>query len=101
MNPATRSRLDRLRPRTLRAKLTWGLVVLLALSCATVGLTSVFALRSYLTGQLDHQLADSGCLFPSTLRQLPEQPTVADNGQEHTMVDRSADTRGQAIGTFG
>ncbi|MFJ2827076.1 sensor histidine kinase [Streptomyces sp. NPDC087263] len=101
MNPATRSRMDRLRPRTLRAKLTCVLVVLLALSCATVGLTSVFALRSYLTGQLDHQLADSGCLFPSTLRQLTEQQTVTDNDQGRTMVDRSADTRGQAIGTFG
>ncbi|MFC9844544.1 sensor histidine kinase [Streptomyces sp. NPDC060223] len=88
-------------PRTLRAKLTCGLVVLLALSCATVGLTSVFALRSYLTSQLDHQLADSGCLFPSTLRQLTEQRTVGDNDQGRTMVDRSADTRGQAIGTFG
>lgn len=64
MNPAPRSGLDRLRPRTLRAKLTWGLVALLALSCATVGLTSVFALRGYLTRQIDHQLADSGCLFP-------------------------------------
>ncbi|MCX5561168.1 cell wall metabolism sensor histidine kinase WalK [Streptomyces sp. NBC_00038] len=99
MNPAPRSGLDRLRPRTLRAKLTWGLVALLALSCATVGLTSVFALRSYLTRQIDHQLADSGCLFPSSLQQPAdtEQESVADD--DH--ADTEADTRGQAIGTFG
>lgn len=103
MNATTRSRLNRLRPRTLRAKLTWGLVVLLALSCATVGMTSVFALRSYLTSQLDHQLADSGCLFPSSLQQLADsrQQTAADSDQGDTLVDRRADTRGQAIGTFG
>ncbi|MFD3932193.1 sensor histidine kinase [Streptomyces sp. NPDC058614] len=100
MNPAKRSRLDRLRPRTLRAKLTWGLVALLALSCATVGLTSVFALRSYLTGQIDHQLADSGCLFPSSLQQPADtgQETAADDNDHG---DTEADTRGQAIGTFG
>lgn len=99
MNPAPRSGLDRLRPRTLRAKLTWGLVALLALSCATVGLTSVFALRGYLTRQIDHQLADSGCLFPSSLQQPAdiEQESVADD--DHG--DTEADTRGQAIGTFG
>ncbi|MEV6173064.1 HAMP domain-containing sensor histidine kinase [Streptomyces sp. NPDC051954] len=131
MNPPTRSRPDRLRartprsptlrphrlrphtprsrtlrPRTLRAKLTWGLVALLALSCATVGLASVFALRSYLTGQLDHQLADSGCRFPSSLPQPEDtqQETVADNDHGDTGdtgVGGRADTRGQGIGTFG
>lgn len=103
MNPAKRSRLDRLRPRTLHAKLTWGLVALLALSCATVGLTSVFALRSYLTSQIDHQLADSGCLFPSSLQQPADtgQETVADDDHADTETDSHADTRGQAIGTFG
>ncbi|MFF1452253.1 sensor histidine kinase [Streptomyces sp. NPDC058274] len=103
MKPAARSRLRRLRPRTLRAKLTWGLVVLLALSCATVGLTSVFALRSYLTGQLDHQLADSGCLFPSTLRGTADAPqqTGGSSGFGGTRGGRRADTRGQGIGTFG
>ncbi|MGW7048670.1 sensor histidine kinase [Streptomyces avermitilis] len=103
MSPTTRHRLNRLRPRTLRAKLTWGLVVLLALSCATVGLTSVFALRSYLTSQLDHQLADSGCLFPSSLRQPADTQhrTSGNNNHGATKAGRRADTRGQGIGTFG
>ena len=81
--------LARLRPRTLRAKLTCGLVVLLALSCAAVGLTAVLALRGFLTGQLDHQLADSGCRFPDSM-----QRSAADG--QHT-----ADTRGQSVDTFG
>ena len=97
------NRPNRWRPHTLRAKLTWGLVVLLALSCATVGLTSVFALRSYLTGQLDHQLADSGCLFPSSLQQPADAQQQSDGSTSYgeTESDRRADTRGQAIGTFG
>ncbi|MFJ4787080.1 sensor histidine kinase [Streptomyces sp. NPDC088794] len=103
MNAATRARLDRLRPRTLRAKLTWGLVVLLALSCATVGVASVVALRSYLTDQLDHQLADSGCLFPSSLRQSADARQQSDGDVDYGDLAARwrADTRGQSIGTFG
>ena len=99
-----------LRPRTLRAKLTWGLVVLLAVSCATVGIAGVVAVNDYLTGQVDQQLAATGCRFPATLEQMSaagHDPDSADDlhsaggadagraGPEH------ADTRGQSAGTFG
>jgi two-component system, OmpR family, sensor kinase len=42
--------------RTLRARLIAGLLALLALACAVVGLVTYLALRGFLLGQLDHQL---------------------------------------------
>lgn len=83
------------RPRTLRARLTAGLVVLLALSCAAVGLAAVIELHGFLTGRLDQQLRDVGLRFAASL--------------EHDNIKRSdkdgdeggGDTRKQSSGTFG
>ncbi|MEV4678386.1 HAMP domain-containing sensor histidine kinase [Actinomadura sp. NPDC049382] len=77
-------------PRTLRARLTAGLVVLLALSCLAVGIATAVALDRFLVGRLDEQLAASGGRFPASLEH--ERRPDADNGP---------DTRGQAPGTFG
>ncbi len=56
--------------RTLRARLIGGLLALLALSCATVGLVTYTHLHSVLIGQLDTELTSAnmrytGCYSPS------------------------------------
>ncbi|MEV7688035.1 HAMP domain-containing sensor histidine kinase [Streptomyces bungoensis] len=82
------------RPRTLRARLTVGLVVLLAVSCAAVGLAAVVELDGFLTQRLDEQLTQVGTRFPESLEHGVRLPDDHD-GDEH------GDTRRQATGTFG
>ncbi len=82
------------RPRTLRARLTVGLVVLLAVSCAAVGVAAVIELNGFLTRRLDDQLAEAGPRFPASLEIGHAVPDDHD-GDEH------GDTRRQATGTFG
>ncbi|MEV0978342.1 HAMP domain-containing sensor histidine kinase [Streptomyces sp. NPDC049915] len=81
-------------PRTLRARLTAGLVVLLAISCAAVGVAAVVELDGFLTRRLDQQLTDVGSRFPASLEHAGQKPDDHD-GDEH------GDTRRQATGTFG
>ncbi|MFE1883202.1 two-component sensor histidine kinase, partial [Streptomyces diastatochromogenes] len=82
------------RPRTLRARLTVGLVVLLAVSCAAVGLAAVVELNGFLTQRLDEQLTQVGTRFPESLEHHGRMPDDHD-GDEH------GDTRRLATGTFG
>jgi two-component system, OmpR family, sensor kinase len=82
------------RPRTLRARLTVGLVVLLAVSCAAVGLAAVVELNGFLTQRLDQQLEQVGARFPQSLEHGGKLPDDHD-GDEH------GDDRRQATGTFG
>lgn len=82
------------RPHTLRARLTAGLVVLLAVSCAAVGVAAVVELNGFLTGRLDQQLREAGVRFPASLEHGGTLPSDHD-GDEH------GDTRRQAVGTFG
>ncbi|WP_406301666.1 HAMP domain-containing histidine kinase [Streptomyces sp. NBC_00885] len=77
-------------PRTLRGQLTAGLVILLALACFAVGITTALALRGFLMGRLDEQLTASGGRFAASLEH--EAKPDADN---------RPDTRGQAESTFG
>jgi two-component system OmpR family sensor kinase len=81
-------------PRTLRARLTAGLVVLLALSCAAVGLAAVLELNGFLTGRLDQQLRDAGPRFPASLEHGVKP-------SDHDGDERGGDTRHQSSGTFG
>ncbi|AGF62430.1 HAMP domain-containing sensor histidine kinase [Streptomyces olivaceoviridis] len=81
-------------PRSLRARLTVGLVTLLAVSCAAVGLAAVVELDGFLTQRLDEQLAQVGTRFPESLEHDGRLPDDHD-GDEH------ADTRRMATGTFG
>ncbi|MER6330326.1 sensor histidine kinase [Streptomyces sp. NPDC001034] len=80
--------------RTLRARLTFGLVVLLAVSCAAVGLAAVVELNGFLTQRLDEQLAQVGTRFPESLEHHNKPPDDHDG-------DERADTRRMATGTFG
>ncbi|MEU5055135.1 MULTISPECIES: HAMP domain-containing sensor histidine kinase [unclassified Streptomyces] len=77
-------------PRTLRGQLTAGLVALLALACLAVGIITALALRGFLMGRLDEQLATSGGRFPASLEHEAEPDS-----------DNRPDTRGQADHTFG
>ncbi|MEV6148726.1 HAMP domain-containing sensor histidine kinase [Nonomuraea sp. NPDC052129] len=69
-------------PRTLRARLIAGLLILLALSCAAVGVATSVAMDRFLLARVDQQIAADGPRFAASL--------------EH-----GEDTRGQARGTFG
>ncbi|MFI6936141.1 sensor histidine kinase [Streptomyces sp. NPDC050287] len=82
------------RPHTLRARLTFGLVVLLAVSCAAVGVAAVVGLNGFLTSRLDEQLGQVGNQFPESLEHGGRPPDDHD-GDEH------GDTRRQSTGTFG
>ncbi|MFF3396031.1 sensor histidine kinase [Streptomyces sp. NPDC002669] len=80
----------RLPPRSLRGQLTVGLVVLLALACFAVGVTTTLVLRSFLMGRLDEQLSASGGRFAASLEH-----------EARPDADNRPDTRGQAEETFG
>ncbi|MEU2158716.1 HAMP domain-containing sensor histidine kinase [Streptomyces sp. NPDC019396] len=77
--------------RSLRARLTVGLVILLALCCAAVGLATTTALEGFLVRRLDQQLSAVGNHFPASLD--PARKLRGDGV--------GPDTRGQATGTFG
>ncbi|MFB4296224.1 sensor histidine kinase [Actinomadura sp. NTSP31] len=79
------------RVRTLRARLTAGLVVLLALSCLAVGVATTAALDRFLVGRIDEQLAATGGHFPASLGER----------ERHPDADNRPDSRGQASGTCG
>ncbi|MFG2695981.1 sensor histidine kinase [Kitasatospora sp. NPDC048407] len=74
------------RPRTLRARLVAGVLVLIALICVGVGFATTSALRHFLVDRTDQQLAAAGGRYAASL----EHPGV--NGH---------DTRAQSPGTFG
>ncbi|MFF4253088.1 sensor histidine kinase [Streptomyces sp. NPDC001663] len=82
------------RPRTLRARLTVGLVVLLAVSCAAVGVAAVIELNGFLTSRLDQQLGEVGPRFAASLEHGGKLPNDHDG-------DERGDDRRQATGTFG
>ncbi|MER0477797.1 HAMP domain-containing sensor histidine kinase [Streptomyces sp. Edi2] len=82
--------MKRMLPRTLRSQLTAGLVVLLALACLAVGVTTVLALEGFLVRRVDQQLAASGGRFAASLEH-----------EARPDADNRPDTRGQAEGTFG
>ncbi|GAB2856933.1 HAMP domain-containing sensor histidine kinase [Actinoallomurus bryophytorum] len=76
------------RIRTLRGRLIAGLLVLLTVACAVVGLVTTLALHAFLVARLDQQLTAAGTRYAVNL----EHPDGAgDADREH----------GQAVGTFG
>lgn len=82
--------MNRLVPRTLRSQLTAGLVVLLALACLAVGVTTVVALEGFLVSRLDQQLSASAGRFAVSLEH-----------ESRPDADNRPDTRGQSEGTLG
>ncbi|MEV4557442.1 HAMP domain-containing sensor histidine kinase [Kitasatospora sp. NPDC049285] len=76
-----------LRPRTLRARLVAGVLVLLAVICCGIGVATCEALRHFLVDRLDQQLAAGGGRYAASL--------------EHPGQKSGSDTRAQSPGTFG
>ena len=74
-----------------------GLVVLLAVSCAAVGVAAVLELDGFLTRRLDEQISEVGTRFPASLEHNGRLP---DDHDDHD-GDERGDTRRQATGTFG
>jgi two-component system OmpR family sensor kinase len=72
-------------------------VVLLAVSCAAVGVAAVVELNGFLTGRLDQQLQQTGPGFPQSL----EHGTATATRPSDHDGDEHGDTRRQAAETFG
>ncbi|WP_377272623.1 sensor histidine kinase [Peterkaempfera sp. SMS 1(5)a] len=77
-------------PRTLRARLIAGLLVLLAATCTGVGVATTTALERFLVARLDQQLVDAGGRYAASLEHRSD-----------IRPDGGSDTRAQATGTFG
>ncbi|MEO9138195.1 MAG: HAMP domain-containing sensor histidine kinase [Jatrophihabitans sp.] len=80
--------------RTLRGRITIGLVSVLLVACAIVGVATVLFLRGFLIGRLDDQLAAAGGRYSASL----EQDRLANDG---TDADSDRAVPGQAVGTLG
>jgi two-component system OmpR family sensor kinase len=68
-------------PRTLRGRLIAGLVALLAVGCATVGLVTYFAVQRALYGELNTQLQTSTGLARNCWEPVSQDNGQGDNGQ--------------------
>ncbi|MEU8323995.1 hypothetical protein AB0C33_37030 [Nonomuraea sp. NPDC048881] len=78
-----------MRPHTLRGRLMAGVLVLLALACATIGVGTSIELERFLVDRLDQQLSMAAGRFAVILEHRREEER-----------ERS-DSRGQSIGTLG
>jgi two-component system OmpR family sensor kinase len=78
----------RFRVRTLRGRLIAGLLVLLTLACAIVGVVTTLVLHTFLVQRLDQELTAAGSRYALNLEH-PDGGSWA--GKDH----------GQAVGTFG
>ncbi len=84
--------------RTLRGRLIAGLVALLAIACAGVGVATYAALHAFLQGQLDSQLRTVGGSYAACIEHNgppPPNPSGQSGGAEPPC------SYGQATGTFG
>jgi two-component system OmpR family sensor kinase len=90
--------------RTLRGRLIAGLVALLAVACAAVGIVTYLSLHGFLLGQLDDNLQAASMRFTSCVDGPPpgSQPPDSDNDGDNQPGSpaRCANTPGQASGTF-
>ncbi|MEO3867618.1 HAMP domain-containing sensor histidine kinase [Nonomuraea sp. B12E4] len=81
-----------MRPHTLRGRLMAGMLVLLALACATIGVVTSIELERFLVDRLDQQLSTAAGRFAVTLEHHRQE---AGEEREH------GDSRGQSVGTLG
>lgn len=79
---------DRLRIRTLRARLIVGSLLLLTVACGIVGVSTALALHGFLIDRLDQQLSAAGGRYAVSL----------EHAVEHNDFGK---VQGQSIGTFG
>jgi two-component system OmpR family sensor kinase len=111
MTPPGRGLRHWLAGRTLRGRLIAGLVALLAVACAAVGIVTYLSLRGYLLSQLDGNVQAASARFASCVNpppgyQPPDSDHDNDNGRGNDNGPHPgepavcADTSGQAVGTF-
>ena len=81
--------------RTLRWKLTAGLVVLLLATCTLVGVVTAVSLRGFLLDRLDSQLRQASGRFSASLEHAPGDHGPAPDGDADNAVP------GQSVGTLG
>ena len=62
--------------RTLRGRLIAGLVALLAVACAAVGIVTYLSLRGFLLGQLDDQLQAASARFTMCVNAAARRPAA-------------------------
>jgi len=87
--------------RTLRGRLIAGLLALLFVACATVGVVTYAALRGFLMGQLDDQLKAASDRFVAGLDAGRSRGCRAGLDQfESDVAAQCANTPGQAQATF-
>ena len=82
--------------RTLRTRLTAGVLVLLVLSCAGIGIATSITLQGFLVARLDQQLIQAGGRLDVSLEQNPGTP--AGPGGPGGPPDPGL--QGQAVGTL-
>jgi len=80
--------------QTLRGRLTVGLVAVLLVACAVLGVATGLFLRTFLLGRLDDQLATAGGRFSSSLKKGPLTPGGFDGDADNAVP-------GQSVGTLG
>ena len=88
--------------RTLRTRLIAGLVALLALSCALIGMATYIALRGFLYHQLGSELTQASSRYVNCVEQHgpPSQPMPMGGGYPGPVPNCGNQISGQAAGTF-
>ena len=92
--------------RTLRSRLIVGLVALLALSCALVGVVTYVALRGFLFHQLSQQLSAAAERYRTCVEHkgppppTPDRDDFAGGGYPRPVPNCGNQISGQAAGTF-
>ena len=84
--------------RSLRGQLITGVVALLALACAGVGLVTYLVLSHTLLNQLDYQLQAAGGRYASCMEEKHHEGPPLPNGVAATNCNK---TPGLSAGTFG
>jgi two-component system, OmpR family, sensor kinase len=87
--------------RTLRARLIAGLLALLFVACAAVGLVTYVSLRGFLFGQLDAQLVDASSRYAMCVNGPPPGSHSPGEGQPPGDQDGHQDDPGYCANTPG
>ncbi|WP_182877077.1 sensor histidine kinase [Microbispora sp. H10670] len=87
-------------PRTLRARLVAGTLVLLVLACAAAGTASSLLLERFMVDRVDQQLAMQAGRYAASLEHEEREEHPRGYDGRSPFAERG-DTRGQAPGTLG
>lgn len=82
--------------RTLRTRLTAGVLVLLVVSCAGIGIATSIMVQGFLVDRLDQQLAQAGSRLDVSL----EHPEIPEGSGGDPVPSGEPGVQGQAVGTL-